>query len=1504
MHGVMSSTRPGAVASETEAQMRELLRKARKRIERYETERDEKIAVVGVAARFPGAADLAAFWPLLESRSSGLRPVDRDDLEAAGVPPAVLDDDDYVPVWGGPPEADGFDAGFFGYAPREAELMDPQQRMFLECAWHALEDAGYGADQLAALVGVYAGASLSGHLVRAAGRADPFRVGLANIGGMVAARASFHLNLTGPGVGVQTTCSTSLVAVHQAIQGLRRRDCDMALAGAVAVNQPRPEGYRYLEEGIAAPDGRCRPFDADAKGTVFTNGVGVVVLKRLSDAEADGDTIHGVLLGSAVNNDGAGKISLTAPSVSGQAAVLGAALAAAGIDGGGVDYVEAHGTGTLLGDPIEVAALNRSYGPGLAAAGRRCGLGSVKGNLGHLDAAAGMASLVKMLLAFRHERLPGVAHFARPNPKAAFGAFDVVGATRTWPRDPARPRRAGVSSFGIGGTNAHLIVEEPPAVAPREAEGEKPQLLTLSARTPAALARLREDLAHALAAPDAPDLADAAFTLQAGRRAFEERQAVVAATAAEAVAALRRGDAPVVRSLAGTPTVAFVFSGQGSQRPGMARDLYAADAAFRAALDACLDLAPADLELRTLLLDPDDPGAGRIHETRFTQPALFAFEYALARLWTARGLQPAAMLGHSIGEYVAATLAGVFDLPDAMRVVSARGALMQACPPGAMLAVMMSEGEAAGCLPEAVEIAAANGPNSTVLAGPSAAIDSLADRFDRSGIGCRRLVTSHAFHTAAMEPALEGFRDVLAGVALRAPEAAILSNVTGDWLTDAEAVDPDYWVRQLRRPVRYRDGVARLAEMHCPLLLEVGPGAGLARLARQQLPPEGRSVASLPDAGATDGGREILKATGALWAAGAALDWPTLHPRPRRRVSLPGYPFERQSYWLPPASDPAEARDAEDAADWFYQPEWRRLPAIASPSPARLLVLDDAAAKVALGGLPPGAVAATSTPGGPFAATAHGYALDPADPDQLRALISALAAEAPLDGILCASGLGESAGDRPGPLFEAALALGRALAASDLKPRITLLGAGMQEVTGREALDPGAAMALGLAAALPHELPGVECRTIDLDPAELGGPVPGLAEAVATPWDGARSLAVRGGYVWRGDHVPTRMKARNPVPALAKDGPCLVVGDLAEGLGLAFARAVRRELDAPLILAGRGLPDPAEWDAWLAAHAPQDPTSRLISALAGLGEVGRDIVVLSGDAGDAGWLERALAEAEARLGPVAGVFHTAAMGDAWHCPLDETTFEAAGRRAGAKLRTVAALREVLSRRAPAFCLLQSSLSVVVGGHGFATYAAANAGLEAAAALANRDGGTAWQVVQWDVAETGSLGEAARDLSSVRILTQDEVWQASLAVLSHPRAGRVAATQARLDRRREAQAPAQPKTGAQRRPSSTPYVAPRDDYETAVAAVMGDMLGVPEVGADDNFFELGGHSLLAIQIINRLRREFDVELPVRALLYEAPTVAGIGGVIRAAREAAGREADQLGRLLDEMEMTQK
>ncbi|HKV08339.1 MAG TPA: amino acid adenylation domain-containing protein, partial [Thermoanaerobaculia bacterium] len=805
------------------------------------------LAIIGMAARLPGAPDLDRFWQNLREGVESIARLTDEQLRAAGVDPAH-------PVRPGLVRAepllegiDLFDERFFGFNPREAQALDPQQRLFLELAWACVESAGYDPERYPDRIGVFAGEGFSAYILNLLANPalrealDPLLLQTSIEKDYLATRVAYKLGLRGPGVTVQTACSTSLVAVHLARQSLLLGECEMALAGGVTLRLPQGGGYVYQEGGIASPDGHCRTFDAQARGAVFGSGAGVVLLKRLADALRDGDTIHAVLKGSAINNDGSFKIGYTAPSVDGQAAVIAAAHRAAGVSPDSITYVEAHGTATPLGDPIEVAALTQAFRRGTGRTGF-CALGSVKTNIGHVDAAAGVAGLIKTVLSLKHRQIPPSLHFEAPNPQIDFARspFYVNARLADWPADGG-PRRAGVSSFGIGGTNAHAILEEAPREAP-SGPSRRLQLLLLSARTPGALEQATENLARFLAEHPETSLPDVAWTLQAGRKAFEHRRMLVCEGVEDAAAALRdpAGSGRVLTRLqeTGRRPVAFLFPGQGAQHPGMGLDLYEDEPVFRAEIDACAErlLPLLGRDLREILASPE------LQETRFAQPALFAVELALARLWISWGLRPEAMLGHSLGEYVAACLAGVFLPEDALELVAARGALMQELPPGAMLAVELSADEI-DVVP-GVSLAAVNAPNRCAVSGPETAIAGFEARLAEKGVQARRLRTSHAFHSAMMDPVLDAFAERVARVPRRPPQIPFLSNLTGTWITAEQATDPGYWARHLRETVRFAEGLTTLLAGSRAALLEVGPGSTLAGLARHQSDP----VSSLPRA--------------------------------------------------------------------------------------------------------------------------------------------------------------------------------------------------------------------------------------------------------------------------------------------------------------------------------------------------------------------------------------------------------------------------------------------------------------------------------------------------------------------------------------------------------------------------------------------------------------------------------------------------------------------------------
>ncbi len=1406
------------------------------------------VAIIGMAGRFPGAQDVDELWRRLCEGEELISRLSEEELEAAGEPAALRGEPGYVKAAGVLDGAELFDAAFFGFSPREAEVMDPQHRVFLECAWQALEDAGYDAARTPDRVGVYAAVGINTYLHHLQQAGLPLHSGaaryqafIANDKDFVPTRVSYKLGLRGPSINVQTACSSSLVAVHLACQALRAGDCEMALVGGVSIRAPQRTGYVYEEGGILSPDGHCRAFAADARGTVFGNGAGAVVLKPLERALADGDHVYAVVKGSAINNDGDRKVGYTAPSVEGQAAVISAALAAAGVPASSIGYVEAHGTGTPMGDPIEVAALHEAF----ASSSGHCALGSVKTNLGHLDTAAGITGLIKTVQALRHRRLPPSLHCAEPNPRIDFasGPFFVNTELADW-KEGSAPRRAGVSSFGIGGTNAHVILEEAPEVAataakpsppaplpapptlPRERgekqenacflsplsrrgpgweTGEGPgvralfgtapdfdetlarpfQLLALSAKTPTALDAATDQLVAKLRETPAEDFADLAYTLQVGRHAFAERRIAVCRDPQEAAAALAARDPERVlsgHSASGERPVAFLLAGQGTQYVSMGRDLYDAEPVFRREIDLCADLlAPhfglvgfVGLDLRQVLYAETD--GSRLDQTALTQPALFAVEYALARLWMEWGVTPQAMLGHSVGEIVAACLAGVMELPEALELVAVRGRLMQALPAGAMLGVALPEAETAARLAawDDLSLAAINGPAACVVSGPPAAIAALAGRLEREGVRCRPLHVSHAFHSAMMEPVLAPFATAVSKVRLAAPRIPFLSNVTGTWITAAEAQDPAYWVRHLRAPVRFADGVRALLAEPDRLLVEIGPGNALAALVRQQ--DERRLVAGSlrhpqdqqPDLAF------LLRNAGRLWLAGAAVTWPT-HPagQPRRRVALPTYPFERQRYWLEarprPVGSPAEtdARQS-DLADWFSVPSWRQTlprPEARGEGAVWLALLDREGSTVPhrlaerLAAL--GESVFVARPGESFARDGErSFTIDPRSAADWDALFAEM--KEPPGKILHAWNVGPAR-----PLdemrmrsFDSLLLLAQALsrAAPGTPARIAVLSDAMQKVAGEAVLHPEKALLLGLVRVIPQEIEGLSCQSIDvvLDPvteddlvdliedllAELTGPPP--TETVVAYRGGARFV--------RGFETVCLPAEGPPVPAI--DGTVLITGGLG-GVGLALAEVLAeqpgarlallgrsphpRPLSHPLPPAGRGAPPPSQSDdfplsrevggGWERGSGGEGLSgSGSDDRLQALQSRGAQVLAVTADVTDETSLAAALRKIEETLGPIRGVIHAA--GVAGGGALQLKTPEEAARVLAPKVQGTLLLHRLLHGRDLDFFYLCSSVTALLGGFGQADYCAANAFCDAFA-QAHQRRGRHLSAINWD-----------------------------------------------------------------------------------------------------------------------------------------------------------------------------
>lgn len=1201
------------------------------------------IAIIGLSGRFPGADTLAQFWENLKSGKETISHFSVEELIASGVPEQIARDPDYVAAKGILSDIAGFDANFFGFSPREASHMDPQHRIFLECAWQALEDAGYDPLTAKHAIGLYAGCGDSTYLYHllqskdsmAESAKDP-TVFFGNFRDFFATRVAYRLNLKGPSINIQTACSSSLVAVHSACTALLSYECDMALAGGIHVSVPHKSGNFHQKGGVVSPDGHCRAFDAAAAGTVASDGVGVVVLKRLDDALTDGDHIQALILGSAANNDGADKIGYTAPSVRGQAQVITMAQEVANVDPVDISYIEAHGTGTKLGDPIEIEALNQAFRRKTCEVGF-CAIGSLKTNIGHLDAAAGVAGLIKIVLALKHGQLPASLNYERPNPDIDFAnsPFFVNHTLQDW-RTRNDIRIAGVSSFGIGGTNAHVVLAQAPNKV-RPTASDRPELVVLSARTASALAKASEQLGSQL--QDNPDtnLADASFTLQSGRHAFEHRLAIVARDCNEALTKLK---AAGKRASTAVPQrrqrLAFLYPGQGLQCVGMGYELYLKEPVFQKAFDRGIELANQHLQGKDLkeLIYPANHlnHASDLVQTQYAQPALFIVQYALTRYLASLGLRADVMLGHSIGEWVAACEAGVFSFEDAVKLVCSRARLMQECPTGSMLGVELNEQELAPYLDDHLEISVHNSERWLIVSGAHANIEALRSRLETDNVRCHALRVSHAFHSESMQAAAQAFVACFAGIHLSKPERDFISNVTGTWITDAQATSPNYWADQLRAPVRFDMGLRLLQAQADLRWLEVGPGQALSMFARMSGQNEISCVWPKPS---DDTYTQTLAAIGQLWMAGLPVDFSAIHRAEQpHRIPLPTYPFERQPYWvqqqpaLPsragndtrqqPRLDagqdhlpvaPAPSKDP-NLSNWFYVPSWQEIdPPSAGSVPCKratlLLVRQDnlqtdrsSDLQQALAGLFEDCVIARDAKAFKQISACE-FELDLTSRQDYEALFAALAHQAwQAQRILHAANLGSVSPDLADPDPE--LALTRYLELLSLAQatvnyfqnstlEIIMLANQVIGVTHEDQVAPDKATVLGPLKVIPLEYPNLTCRLIDLDSDTLDRPTQLLGEIQSS--QGRRVVACRQGKRYAESYESKQLPAIIETEGREKLRPLghyLITGGLG-GVGLAIAEYLVRSVKAKVTLVNRSaLPPREQWSSLIRQESLPD----------------------------------------------------------------------------------------------------------------------------------------------------------------------------------------------------------------------------------------------------------------------------------------------------------------------------
>ncbi len=1345
---------------------------------------DTDIAIVGMAAHLPGASDIAAFWTNLAAGIEAIRVLTPDELRAAGESPARMARANYVPAAAPLDGFDRFDPDFFGFSPKEAAILDPQHRQFLEVAWEALENAAHPPETFAGAIGVYAGCGMGSYFyVNLCSNPDLVaQTGLfllrhtGNDKDFLSTRVSHILDLKGPSVTVQTACSTSLVAVHSAVQALLNGECDMALAGGVTVELPQNRGYLYTEGEILSPDGHCHAFDHRAQGTVFGSGAGCVVLRRLRDAVADGDHIWAVIRGTAVNNDGAAKAGYLAPSVEGQAACIAEAQGVAGVTADSVTYVECHGTGTYLGDPIEVAALTQAFRRTTDAVGH-CRIGSVKTNIGHLDTAAGVASLIKVALALHHRQLPPSLGYEAPNPAIDFATSPFRVNDRLTPWDAA-VLRAGVNSLGVGGTNAHAVLQEAPARAAGEPSLWPFQPLVISARTRAALDQAGARLAAQLR-ETTDDLADIAWTLKEGRRAFEKRKVLVAGSALEAAEMLEKGDPRQVFAhdhLGEDPPVTFMFPGGGAQYVGMARDLYETEPVFRDWMDQGLAvLQPKlDYDIRALWLpapgqeaDADD----RLKRPSVQLPLIMITEYALAQLFMDWGVRPAALIGHSMGENTAACLAGVMSFDDCIGLVHLRGTLFDSVPPGGMLSVPLAEAQLAPWLTGDLDLASVNAPGLCVVSGPEAALADLGARLGADGIETQRIAIDIAAHSRMLAPILDRFGAYLRGIALHPPTLPVISNRTGLPLTDAQATDPGYWVAHLRGTVLFQQGMAHLTETPGRVYLEMGPGRALSSLAQANGVSAAQVIAALrhPAQAMADDAWHLLTIA-RLWACGVPVDWsPVWGDARRNRVVLPTYPFQRKPYFIAPGKTAEETPPLarhDDIARWGWQPHWRPRAAeteadgadLSAVTPDRwLLFLDEAGlgARAADALRKAGHAVVTVTPGDAFLRRGDGYVLSPErGREGYDLLVRDLVARGEVPRRI---GMfwGVTAGERfrPGSSFLhrnmeqgfwALTFLIQALADESVARPLHILAVtnGAAQVRAEPLPSPEKAAIAGPARVAPKELPGLTVATLDIDlphgradVAPFAAPL--LEELTATP--AATVAALRGGRRYAQD---LRAVPLPDAPWTLPQGAAVLITGGFGGIGLTIAEHLIRRHGARIALvARRALPDEAGWAAHL-AQGTDDPVARRILAVQRLRALGGDVRVLAADVCNLDEMRAARDAAVAAFGRIHAVIHAAGVVD--DGPLQARTPAAIEEVLAPKLHGTQVLAGLFPDGAVDLMVLFSSTSTLTAPVGQADYVAANEYLNAFAR--SRQGGrTRVVAVNWGIwADVGMAAEALAD----------------------------------------------------------------------------------------------------------------------------------------------------------------
>ena len=1313
----------------------------------------QKVAIIGMAARLPGADNVSQFWDNLLNGVDSISTFTDDELRKAGVPENHINSPNYVRRRGIINGAEYFDAAFFGITPRDAEIMDPQHRVFLECAWHALEDAGYDPEKSEDRIGVFGGTGVSWHLNSATNNpsvkkyASGTSIVTGNDKDYLATRVSYKLNLRGPSLTVQSACSTSMAAVVLGMNSLLNYQSDLILAGGATIELPERRGYLYQEGGLESSDGVCRTFDKDADGTVFSRGAGVVLLKRYEDAVRDGDHIYAVLLGGAINNDGNSKVGFTAPSVEGQVQAAIEAIELSGITADTITYVEAHGTATNVGDPIEVSSLTQVF-QSYSNEKQFCALGSVKTNIGHTDSASGVAGLIKAALSLYHKKIVAHLNYHSPNPKIDFenSPFFVTTETIDWTKPDDAPRRALINSFGVGGTNACVVLEEPPA---KEVQPAIPEYKTLflSAKSDEALHAYKQNVLEFVELHPDLQLDDFTYTYQVGRRFFNTRGFLAFKDRAELIQklaqedSLQRGyceedDKPII----------FMFPGQGNQYHQMGADLYRENTLFRETVDYCADYLKevCKYDLRDFIFAEDDSTKAKIalEQTYITQPAIFVISYAMAKVVMSKGIYPEALIGHSVGEYVAACISGIMSLEDALKAVAKRGLLIQDLPGGSMLAVLQNEDKVLPFLFPGVEVAAVNNPGLCVVAGTDENIDKLEAKLEAGGFFSKRLSTSHAFHSEMMEPCLPVFAEVFNDIELAAPAIPIISTVTGEFMTDAEATNPDYWVKHVRKPVRFTDAVKTCLEMNPSVFFEVGPGQSLESAVKRHLEKDSpfAAVRSMPaEKEKIDDNEFLAAAIGNLWVVGATISWADYYQgQERSRLPLPLYPYQRAAYSIDFSKSNIQSTEKTnirfpETKDWYSMPVWKRSANVefliedeSSPEKAWLVFQDQHGLGYELTNqlLDQEQQVIEVYAGSEYLKkTARQYTIDPSEKAHYEQLIKNLSDQGVDIGYVVHL-LNYSPEDATGIhldrlqhiedyAFFSPLFLEQALYEANMLKEVqfSVVANGAFNVIGEKVYAPEKSLAIGPCRVLIQEFPHSKARFIDVDFQPDTIQRKKLAKNIILESKNKTYqtlVAYRNNHRWIEGY--DRVPFKNPEPIAFKEGGIYLITGGLGGIGILTARAIADEVNATFVLTYNSpIPERAEWDKWLEENPGPSFTRDKIEGIRSLESIGSKVLERQVNVADFEGMQQLLNEIERTAGRVNGVIHSAGTVGGGIIPLK--TAESVRPVFDSKFRGTVILDKIFEGRDLDFFVLYSSITSILGESTRLDYCAGNAFLD-------------------------------------------------------------------------------------------------------------------------------------------------------------------------------------------------